>query len=104
MTFLLLLLLCVGCGSDRSKVDAGAVDPEQVIDSETASAESAIPAADEKVVWEWLDANIKGQVDLAASREGQSLSGPNVGEELQFSLAQNLLFGEQLTLLYEIRD
>jgi hypothetical protein len=121
MILLPLIPAIVGCGGGHSSVKADAADArhEHTANSiadesatETRSAEptastatelEGLPAASKKVVWEWLDANIGSQERLAASRAGQRLSGANVGEEIQLSSAQNLLFTEQLNLLYEIR-
>jgi hypothetical protein len=121
LILLLLTQTLVGCGSDGGNTESDAADyrrehPASSIarqsSSETPSAEpttsaapdlKALPAAVEEMVWEWLDANIRSQERLAASRTGQHLSGANVGEDVQLSSAQNLLFTEQLNLLYEIR-
>lgn len=121
MILLPLILALVGCGADRGTIEADVADSRNenavsAIDDErlpetplaessvsTAAESDAVPSAVEKVVWEWLDANIGSQERLAASRSGQRLSGANLGDEMQLSSAKNLLFAEQLNLLYEIR-
>ncbi len=121
MILLALVLALVGCGADRGSVEVDVADSRHehtdnsITDesaAESPSAASTISAATEsdpvsatadKVVWEWLDANIGSQERLAASQTGQRLSGVNVGEHIQLSPAQSLLFTEQLNLLYEIR-
>lgn len=101
-----LLLLLAGCGAGRGAIEGVANDPRiepqeksstDQRPTETESAESAIPdltqaeaipSEAEKVIWQWLDANIGSQERLAASLTGQRLSGADVGREMQVSSAQ----------------
>lgn len=121
MVLSLISLLLAGCGADQGAIESVMVDsrnepqetwpPAQPRD-EIESAESNVPAAEkakmipaeaEQAIWQWLDANIGSQERLAASFAGQRLSGANVGDEIPLTAAQNLLFTEQLQLLYAIR-
>ena len=67
------------------------------------SAQDRMDANVERIVWQWLDANIGSQERLSAARVGQNLSGVEIGHETKISPAESVLFKEQLNLLYEIR-
>lgn len=107
-----ILFLLAGCCDDQlssnvnrtgSRYEPKGTLPATVHPDETELAVRAVPTASEKVVWQWLDANIGSQERLSVSRIAQMQSGENVGSEVQVSSAENLLFMEQLNLLHAIK-
>lgn len=115
---LTLIVLISGCGSDRDvgerysdirgseSLEKSPADQRQK-DSEATKTNAidadAVSADVENLLWQWFDANIASQERLAQSATGQRLSGDDVGNEIQLSKSQQLLFTEQLNLLVMIR-
>lgn len=113
-----LIVLLTGCGSDRNigerhsdirgseSVEKSPADQRQNDSKSTktnAIDAQAVSSDVENLLWRWFDANIASQERLAQSATGQRLSGYDVGNEIQLSKSQQLLFTEQLNLLIMIR-